>query len=111
VGEHVLPVISDIEIAEAIIVVIADADALSPAGASEAGFFGDVGKSAVVIVAVEMICECGCSRDRCGIEGRAVDNENVRPPAPVVIENGDTGTCGLDDVFFLCTRRRRCSSS
>ena len=52
--EDVLAVIGDEEIVAAVVVVVADADALSPAGVTEAGFGGDVGEGSVAIVFEEM---------------------------------------------------------
>src|SRR5439155_8595542 len=50
VVEDVFPEVRDEEIVEAVVIVIADADALSPAGMKQASFGGDVGESAVAIV-------------------------------------------------------------
>src|SRR5580658_8668387 len=49
--ENVLAVVGDEEVVIAIVVVVADAAGLSPAGADvEAGTLGDIGESAVAII-------------------------------------------------------------
>src|SRR5271165_124972 len=96
--KDVFAVIGDEEVVVAVVVVIADADALPPAGMGEAGFLRDVGKGAVVIVVVQVVgggCAGGEAVERC-----AVDEEDVGPAVVVVVEDGHTGTGGLDDVFF-----------
>ena len=101
VVEDVFSVVGDVEIFAAVVVVVADADALAPAGVQQAGFLGDVGERAVVIVVVEMVRwrASFCARDGV-IELRAVDDENVGPAVVVVVEDGDAGAGGFDDVFF-----------
>ena len=96
--EDVLSVVGDVEIFPPVVVVIADADALAPAGVGEAGFLRDVGESAVVIVVVKMARGRFCGRGR--VEACPVDNENVRPAVVVVIEDGDARSGGFDDVFL-----------
>src|SRR5260370_10402080 len=98
VVENVFAVIGNVKIFEAIVVVIADAHALSPAGVSQAGFFGDIGERAVMVVAVEVVRRCTDLRQ--GFQRGAVYEENVGPAIIVVIENGDAGSRRFDDVFF-----------
>ena len=50
VVEAVEAVSGDVEVVVSIVVVVADAGALSPGGIGEAGFGGDVGECAIVIV-------------------------------------------------------------
>ena len=59
--QHVFAVVGDVKVGPAVVVVVADADALAPAGVDEAGFFRDVGERAVVIVVIKMI-RCGFPR-------------------------------------------------
>ena len=54
VVEDVLAEIGDEQIVETVVVVVADADALSPAGMNEAGFGGDIGEGAIAIVLEEV---------------------------------------------------------
>src|SRR5580692_4430764 len=97
VVENIFSVVGDIEIFTAVVVVIADADALAPAGVREAGFFCDIGESTVVIVVIEM---AGGRFRGGGIEAGAVNDEDVRPAVVVVVEDGDAGSGGFDDVFL-----------
>ena len=52
--EDVLAVVGDEEVVPAVVVVVADAAALSPAAAGEAGFGSDVGEGSVAVVLEEM---------------------------------------------------------
>ncbi len=54
VQEHVVSPESDEEIGEAVVIVIAGADALAPSGERDTGFLGDVGESAVAIIVIEV---------------------------------------------------------
>ncbi len=95
--EHIFSVIGDVEIFAAVVVVIADADALAPAGVREAGLFCDIGERAVAIVVVEM---AGRRFSGGSIEACAVDDEDVRPAVVVVVEDGDARSRGFNDVFL-----------
>src|SRR5258707_731724 len=55
VVENIFSKVGNEEVVEAVVIVVADADALSPAGMKKAGFGGNVGESAVAIVLEEMI--------------------------------------------------------
>src|ERR1700722_4865131 len=96
--EDVFSVVRDVEIFLAIVVVVADTNALAPAGMGEAGFLGDVGETAVVIVVIQMTSGGFLGGSR--IEAGAVSDENVGPAVVVVVENGDAGAGGFKDVFF-----------
>ncbi len=99
VVETVLAVVGDVEIVPAVVVVVTDADALSPAGrAARPAFCGHVGEGAVVIVAIEMVRRSFAALGR--FQRRAVHDEDVRPAIVVVVEDGDAGACGLDDVLL-----------
>src|ERR1039458_4018094 len=52
--EDILAVVGDEEIVPAIVVVVADANPLSPAGVGEPSFCGHVGESAITIVPEQM---------------------------------------------------------
>ena len=96
----ILPVIGDEQVFPSIVVVIADAYALTPAcGVSESGNFGHVGERAVVIVAVEMI-GWGIIRWK-SFQRRSVHQENVRPAIVIVVKDCHPGSGGLEDVL-LC---------
>src|SRR2546429_2715114 len=99
VVENVLAIVGDVEILESVVIVVAHADTLAPSSVGQAGFGGDVGERAIVVVAIEVA--------RRGFAGRqlfqccAVDDKYVRPAVIVIIEDGDAGPGSLDDVFLL----------
>src|SRR5579872_1220112 len=96
--EAILAVISDVEIFPSVVVVVADANALSPAGRGEARFRRHVGESAVMVIVIETIARTlpgGKSLEPC-----AIHQKNVGPAVVVVVEDRDAGSCGLDDVFL-----------
>ena len=53
--ETILAVVGDVEVFPSVIVVVADANALSPARRGQTGLRGDVSKCSVMLVAVQMI--------------------------------------------------------
>src|SRR5277367_4338233 len=98
VVKAILAVVRDVEIFPTIVVVVADADALAPAGRSQAGLFGDVGERAVVIVVVETVGRTLASGK--SFQPRAIYEKNVGPAVVVIIEDGHAAARGLDDVFL-----------
>src|SRR6202050_3528423 len=96
--KHVLAVVGDVQVFKAVVIVIADANALTPAGMREPSSPGDVGKGAVAVVVIQMIGR-STGRGRT-IQRRPVDDENVGPAVVVVVKGCHTGAGGLDDVFF-----------
>ena len=96
--EPVLAVVSDVEVVEAVVVVVACADSLSPAARSQPGLLSHVGKAAIVIVVEQMIGGSGLARRH--LKGGAVDDEDVGPAIIVIIKDGDAGAGGFDDVLF-----------
>ena len=99
VVEHVLAVVGDEQIVVAVVVVVADADALSPAGVLEPSLQGDVGEGAVAIV-LEQVVE-GLFARRKAFEPPAVDQEDVEPAVVVVVVEGDAAAGGLEQIFVL----------
>ena len=97
--ERVLTVVGDEEIVPAVVVVVADADALSPPGAGEAGLEGDVGEGAVAVVFEEM----AGGRLALGeaFEAGAVHEEDVDPVVVVVVVEGDAAAGGFEQVSVL----------
>ena len=91
--------VGDEEIVEAVIVEIANAAAATPPGASDAGFAGDVGKSAVAIVFVETADGAGRGDDLI-FETGAVGEEDVEPAVVVVIDESGAATGGFEKVFI-----------
>src|SRR5580698_9890978 len=97
VVQDIFSVVGDVEIFPAVVVIVADANALAPTGVSEAGFFRDVGEGAVVIIVVKMACGCFTGGS---VEAGAVDDKYVGPAVVVVVEDGDSRSGSFKDVFF-----------
>ncbi len=64
--ETILSEIRDVEVGPAIVVAVADRDAEAPTLVGDAGFFGDVGEGAVVVV----VQQHGARRGFCAFECR-----------------------------------------
>src|SRR5262249_38801171 len=88
------------EVVPVVVVVITDADTGLPAAATDAGFFGDVGERSVAIVFVK-VRGGSLARGPILAEKRAVCGIDVEPAVIVVIEEGNAGTFGFDDVFLV----------
>ena len=99
VVENVLAEVGDEQVFEAVVVVVADADALSPAGVGHAGLCGDVGESAVAIVLEEM--RGGLLAGGEAFEAPAVDQKNIQPAVVVVVVESDAAAGGLEQIFVL----------
>src|ERR1700722_465916 len=97
--EDILAIVRDVQILEAIVVIVADADALAPAGVCEAGFLSDIGEGAVVVVAVEMI-RWSFLRSEAAVKLCAVDDEDVGPAVVIIVEDRDASAGGFDNIFF-----------
>src|ERR1035441_9805444 len=87
---------SDEEIDEAIVVVVAGTDSLSPAGEGDAGLLGDVGEGAVMQIAVEMAGRLLSFRET--FEAAAVDQEDVGPAVVVEVEGGSAAARRFENV-------------
>src|SRR5690348_1345896 len=94
--QPVLAVIRDVEIVPSVVVVVADANALSPAGRGQARLGGHIGKSAIVIIVIEAVGRPLACRET--LEPGAIDEKNVGPAVVVVVKNRDAGPGGLNDV-------------
>src|SRR5215471_17137327 len=98
VVQAVLSVVGDIEVFPAVVVVVADANALSPARSGEAGLVGNVGECAVVVIAVEVIGR-GLAAGK-AFESGSIDQENVWPAIVVVVDDANAGAGSFDDVLL-----------
>src|SRR2546425_7861309 len=86
VVQNIFAVVGDVQIFEAVVVVITDAHALAPTGVSQTGLCGDVGERAVMIVVIEM-ARRSFTGSR-GFESRPIHNENIRPA--VIVDRKST---------------------
>ncbi len=98
--ESAVAPVGDEEIVMAVIVVIADAYALSPAGAAQTGGGSDVGKRAVAIVLIEAVGGL-LALDRFGFEAGAVDQEDIEPAVVIEIEEGGAAAGGFEQKAIL----------
>src|SRR5919204_3537897 len=89
VVERILAVIGDEQVFEAVIVVVAYANSLSPPRALQTGFLRNVGKSAIAIV-LEQIARRLLAFGK-ALEACAVDQEDIEPAIVVIIVEGDAG--------------------
>src|ERR1700722_12473537 len=94
VVEAILAEVRHVEIGPAIIVIIADCNAESPAVVRDASLLSNVRKSAVMIV----VKERGVRRQslaRYGVISGAVHHVDVEPAVVIVIEQRNAGAYGL----------------
>ena len=89
-------ILSDVNIREAIAIVVAHGHSLAIAAAGYPGFFSDVGESAVAVISIERVAQ----RRTWVVEITlaAIDQVNVHPAVVVVIEEGTTGSGGFGQV-------------
>ena len=96
--KQILPVVSDENIIPPIVIVVADADALTPARVQQPCFRGHVGKGAITIVVEEAIRGSLVRREP--FNCRAVDEEKIRVTVSVVINPGRAGSRRFEQVPF-----------
>ncbi len=80
--EHVLAVVGDEEVVEAVVVVVADGHRGRPTRALQSSFGRDVGERAVAIVLVEAVGGTGGRAFQAG----AAENEQIHPSIVVVVD-------------------------
>ena len=97
--EDVLTEVGDEQVVIAVVVVVADAHALSPSGVVEPGLQGDVGEGAVAVVLEEVAIRLLAFGE--ALEPPAVDQENVEPVVVVVVVEGDAAAGGFEQVLVL----------
>ena len=97
--EHVAAEAGDVEIGPAVVVDVAHGAAHGEAGRSDAGFGGDVGEGAVVIVMEERASGL-LALERHLYCGR-VGEVNVGPAVAVVIDDQDAAAHRFHDVLLL----------
>ncbi len=109
--ENILSVAGDVEIGEAVIVVIADGHSHSVVAVSGIGqprFLSDVGEAAVFVlpiqpVPVTRVLAIEILRQTHGTGyASAVDQENIEQSIVVVIEQRDATGHGLDQILLRC---------
>jgi hypothetical protein len=110
VVEIVATVCRDVEIFEAVVVVVADGDAHAVADAFESGLFGDILEGSIFLLMVEAIpvLRPGLLRYGalgCGVGERGtVDEDDVEQAVIVVVEGRDAGAHRLHEVLVRGVR-------
>src|SRR5437588_6501717 len=115
VVEPVFPVVRDVNVVPAVVVVVADTHALTPAAGDKTSFLCNIGECSIVIVTIEMTG----GRTLCvkTIEPGAIHEQYVRPAIVIVIEDGCSGASALEDVCaalfsskYIARRKNSCRS-
>ena len=96
--QNIFSVVAYEEIFIAVVVIVSDANALSPSCMRQARFLGNVGKSSVVIIVVQVICGLLFAGKR--VESRSIHDKNIRPAIVVIIEYGHACAGSLEDEFL-----------
>src|SRR6266852_7918903 len=96
--ETVLPEIRDVEIFPTIIIVISDANALTPPRGNKTCLHGDIRESPIMIVVIQVVGGSLIGWE--SFQRGAVHNENVRPSIVVIIKDRHSGSSRFDDVFL-----------
>ena len=97
--QNVLAEVGDEQIVPSVVVVVADANTLSPARVRDSGLRSDVGESAIAIVLEKMRSRLA-ARGK-AFQARAVHQKNVEPSIVVVVVEGNAATGGFEQVFVL----------
>src|SRR5271157_1045947 len=97
--EDVLAEVGNEQVIPAVVVVVADANALPPAGVAQASFRRHVGECAVTIVAKQM--RSGFTAGGKTFQARPVHQKDVEPSVVVVIVEGYAASGGFEQVLVL----------
>ncbi len=96
VVQAVLPQVRDEEVIEAIVVVVADAHAVCPAGRLQPGLLGDIGEGAVAIVLVQPVRRLR----RIAVQSCARQQKDIHPAIVVVIDECAAAAVGFENVLL-----------
>ena len=99
VVKNVAAKVGDEEIVKAVVVVVADATGLSPAGTSQAGLFGDIGEGAVTIVVKQITGGIAVPNRR--IKAGSVHQKNIEPAVVVIVEQRHPATHLLEQKLLV----------
>src|SRR5207248_8388081 len=91
-------VVSYKKVIESVIIVVADAGALPPAGSFQAGRRSDIGESAVALVVIKKVGRF--SACWVALEAAAVHQENVRESVPIIIDHRDAASGPFEFIFL-----------
>src|SRR6267154_859811 len=96
VVEPVFPVVRDVKVVPAVIVVVADTHALTPAARDQTSLLCYIRECSIVVVTVEMTG--GRTLGVKTVKPGAIHEEYVRPTIVIVIEDGCSSARALQDV-------------
>ena len=97
--EDVLAVVADEEIVEAVVVIIADAHGLSPAGVGEAGLERHIGEGAIAIIFEEVTDRLLSFGET--FQAPPIDQKDIEPAIVVVIVEGDAASRGFEEILIF----------
>src|SRR5579863_5123397 len=97
--ENVLAEVRDEQIVPAIVVIVADADALSPARMRDSSLQSHVGESSVAIVAEKMRSWFVAGGE--ALKARSVHQKYIEPAIVVVVVEGNAASSSLEQIFIL----------
>src|SRR5713101_7455517 len=96
--QKILAVIRDVEVEPTIIIVVSDANALTPSRGNKSGLHGDIRESRIMIVVIQVVGGGLIGWE--SFQSGAVHNENIRPSIVVIIKDSHARSGRLDDVFL-----------
>ena len=94
-----MTVVGDEQVFVAVVVIVADARALSPSHLSQAGFLRDIDEVQVADIAIEMAG--GILAAALAVHGGRVDQQNIHQAIVVEIENRNPVAGGFEDVTLV----------
>ena len=97
--QNVLAEVGDEQIVPAVVVIVADANALSPSRVRDAGLRGHVGEGAVAIIAKQMRSRFAAGGK--ALEPRSVHQKDIEPSVIVVIVEGNAAARGFEQILVL----------
>src|SRR4029077_11819953 len=95
--EDVLSPVGDEQIVEAVIVVVAHADATGPAGFQQSGALGNISESSIAVVLEQPIACAGWGVGEAG----AGQQKDVEPAVIVEIEKRAAAAQSFDNIFLV----------
>ena len=110
VVERVAAEAGDVDILQAVVVVVGDSDAHAPALARQTGSFGDIGKFQIVILGIGILM---IERDHriatlaIAFHRRSVDGDDVELAVVVAVDQADATAHRFHNVFLVGRRNVR----
>src|SRR5216684_1594874 len=99
VVENVLAVVGYEKIVPSVVVIVPDANALTPSRVRQSSLCGHIGERAIAIVPEQMRRRFGASGET--FEARSVHQKYIEPSVVIVVVKGDAATRGLQQILIL----------